>query len=123
MKTGVLEHVNLTVTDPERTAQILCDLFGWTIRWSGPSKMGGRTVHVGGEDSYIAVYRLPDGAAVPAGAFNHVGVVVDDLDAVEARVKRAGLEPYSHADYEPGRRFYFFDPDGLEYEVISYSDT
>ena len=25
-------------------------------------------------------------------------------------------------DYEPGRRFYFFDPDGIEYEVVSYSE-
>ena len=32
----------------------------------------------------------------------------------------AGLEPFSHGDYEPGRRFYFLDPDGIEYEVISY---
>ena len=34
--------------------------------------------------------------------------------------QRCGLTPFSHGDYEPGRRFYFFDPDGIEYEVISY---
>jgi hypothetical protein len=36
---------------------------------------------------------------------NHIGVEVDDLDATEARVVAAGLKPFSHADYEPGRRF------------------
>ncbi len=51
---------------------------------------------------------------------NHIGVEVDDLDATEARVVAAGLTPFSHADYEPGRRFYFLDPDGIEYEVVSY---
>jgi catechol 2,3-dioxygenase-like lactoylglutathione lyase family enzyme len=51
---------------------------------------------------------------------NHVGIEVDDLDATEARVIAAGLVPFSHGDYEPGRRFYFFDPDGIEYEVVSY---
>jgi len=48
-------------------------------------------------------------------------VQVDDLDAVEARVRRAGLVPFGHDDYDPGRRFYFLDPDGTEYEVVSYS--
>ena len=28
--------------------------------------------------------------------------------------------PFNHGDYDPGRRFYFLDPDGIEYEVISY---
>ena len=32
-----------------------------------------------------------------------------------------GLTPFSHGDYEPGRRFYFLDPDGVEYEVVSYA--
>jgi hypothetical protein len=43
-------------------------------------------------------------------------------NAAEARVIAAGLRPFSHADYEPGRRFYFLDPDGIEYEVVSYSN-
>ena len=47
--------------------------------------------------------------------------MVDDLDAVEAKVVQAGYEPYSHADYEPGRRFYFNDADGVEFEVVAYS--
>jgi catechol 2,3-dioxygenase-like lactoylglutathione lyase family enzyme len=51
---------------------------------------------------------------------NHIGVEVDELDETEARVLAAGLTPFSHGDYEPGRRFYFLDPDGIEYEVVSY---
>jgi glyoxylase I family protein len=47
-------------------------------------------------------------------------VQVDDLDAVEAKVAAAGLKPFGHDDYDPGRRFYFLDPDGIEYEVVSY---
>jgi catechol 2,3-dioxygenase-like lactoylglutathione lyase family enzyme len=118
-----LEHVNLTVRDPERTAFLLEALFGWTERWRGPSQMGGWTIHVGSETDYVALY-THEGAAsgFPKGRpFNHLGVAVDDLDAVEARVVAAGLTPFNHADYEPGRRFYFFDPDGIEYEVVSYA--
>ena len=45
---------------------------------------------------------------------------VDDLNAAEVAVIAEGLEPHSHASYEPGRRFYFHDRDGIEYEVVSY---
>ena len=63
------------------------------------------------------------GARYLKGApLNHVGVQVDDLDTIEMRVKAVGLVPFSHGDYEPGRRFYFLDPDGIEYEVVSYSE-
>ena len=52
---------------------------------------------------------------------NHVGIQVEDLDAVEERVVAAGLVPFSHGDYEPGRRFYFMDWDGIEFEIVSYA--
>lgn len=121
-----LEHVNISVTDPRATAAILSDLFGWHTRWEGPAKDDGFTVHVGDDHGYLALY-APAGGQNPVGdtyhltgGLNHVGIVVDDLDAVEARVKAHGYVPNSHADYEPGRRFYFDGPDGIEYEVVSY---
>ncbi len=126
MNTGRIEHVNITVTDPQRSAQLMEDLFGWKIRWEGPSMLGGHTIHVGSEDDYLALYTNEDvQAADPKFAkskpLNHVGVVVDDLDAVEEQVVAAGLTPFSHGDYEPGRRFYFFDWNGIEFEVVSYA--
>ena len=124
---GKLEHINISVSNPEKTAALLQALFDWKIRWQGPSIMGGYTVHVGTEDEYIALYgdqeagpRLTDSDRV-AGGFNHIGVVVEDLDQIEQRVNSAGLTIHSHQDYEPGRRFYFNDEDGVEYEVVSYS--
>jgi catechol 2,3-dioxygenase-like lactoylglutathione lyase family enzyme len=121
-----LEHVNVTVTDPKATAELYCRLFGWEIRWSGPAIHDGETYHVGGKDSYVAVYSLGGADArgntyATPGGLNHIGVVVDDLDAVEQKVIAAGLEPRNHADYDPGRRFYFEDPDGVEIEVVSYA--
>lgn len=32
-----------------------------------------------------------------------------------------GFAPHKHQDYEPGKRFYFNGPDGVEYEVVSYA--
>lgn len=126
MQAGFLEHVNITVSDPERTAAMLQDLFGWKERWRGAAKDGGESIHVGVENSYLAIYTRSgvDPGGVDAGAvvggLNHVGVVVADLDAVEKRVAAAGFKPHSHADYEPGRRFYFDDADGIEFEVVAY---
>ena len=122
-----LEHINLTVRDPKRTAALLVELFDWRVRWEGESIHNGYTLHVGGQNSYLAIYGRDekfDGELRTydlVGGLNHVGIVVDDLEGVEKRVKAAGFSPHSHADYEPGRRFYFKDSDGLEFEVIDYS--
>lgn len=119
---AVLEHVNVTVRDPRATAETLAALFGWRVRWEGAAKDDGFTVHVGSDASYLALYRPAPGNPPPIGPdrLNHIAVTVDDLDAVEKRVKARGYEPFSHADYEPGRRFYFLDENGLEFEVVQY---
>ena len=125
MSTPRIEHVNVTVSNPERAARLMEQLFDWQVRWKGPARDGGRTIHIGSKEHYIALYT---GRGVAYGAddfakgqpLNHIGVEVDDLDAVEAQVSAAGLKTFGHDDYDPGRRFYFLDPDGIEYEVVSY---
>ena len=122
MANGWLEHVNLTVSDPDRSSKLLQDLCGWHERWRGASQMGGRTIHVGSERDYIALYtnNQPVGPFAKGAPLNHVALVVDDLAEAERTVIAAGLEPFGHGDYEPGRRFYFFDWDHIEFEIVSY---
>lgn len=125
-KPARLEHINLTVSDPELTAAMLVDLFGWHVRWAGGSIHDGRTVHVGTEDDYLALYTMPQSTSASLNSYrqvaglNHIALVVDDLDAVEQAVLNAGFTPTNHGDYEPGRRFYFVDHDLVEYEIVSY---
>ena len=91
----------------------------------------GRTVHVGehvGEKgSYVALFSfgnpgesLSESYRTKAG-LNHIAVVVEDLEATGQRVKSAGYVTENHADYEPGRRFYFTGQNGIEIEVVAYS--
>lgn len=126
MSNATLEHVNVTVSDPLKTADRLCRLFGWHIRWQGDAIHGGSSIHVGSDDNYMAVYThaAPINSNVDSyvtrGGLNHIGIVVDDLDAVEDKVLAAGYKTHSHANYEPGRRFYFRDDDEIEFEVVSY---
>ena len=103
-----LEHINFTVSDAKSTATRLCKIFGWKIRWSGPSIHEGYSVHVGGKDNYLALYTPKSFAKnmrnnyAELNDLNHVGIVVDDLDAAERKVIKAGYIPNSHQDYEPG---------------------
>jgi catechol 2,3-dioxygenase-like lactoylglutathione lyase family enzyme len=120
-----IEHVNVTVRDPARAARLMEALFGWHVRWQGAARDGGHTIHVGSHRHYLALYTGRDAAYsnddfAKGRPLNHIGVEVDDLAAVEAKVVAAGLQPFNHDDYDPGRRFYFLDPDGIEYEVVSY---
>lgn len=126
---GRLEHVNITVQDPDVTAEMMSDLFGWEVRWHGVAIHGGRTVHVGNSQEYVALYTGPgggeqsvsDNSYLQRAGLNHIGVVVEDLEAVEARVLARGYKTFSHADYEPGRRFYFREENGVEIEVVCYA--
>jgi len=121
-----LEHANVTVSNASATAAWMCDLFDWHIRWQGASKDGGTSLHVGTDQQYLALYEPPRAEAsqelreATLGGLNHIAMVVDDIDATEKAVKAAGFTPKSHANYEPGRRFYFFDHDQIEYEIVAY---
>ncbi len=125
----VLEHINFTVRDAQATAEELCSLFDWKVRWHGDGLDGqGTTYHVGSEDTYLAVYAPTEEASASDAdnyttqkGLNHIGLVVPDIDAMERRVKDAGYEPGPQWDYEPGRRFYFFNRDGIEIEIVSYA--
>lgn len=120
-----IEHVNLSVADPAAAAASLQHIFGWEVRWTGAGRRGGDVYHVGTGDHYLALSQADAAQAAPpyprGRPLHHVGVEVEDLDGVEARVTEAGFEPFNHGDYKPGRRFYFLGPDGLEFEVVSYA--
>ena len=124
MPTARLEHVNISVTDADRTADLVAKLTGWHRRWEGPSLDNGRSIHLGDDHAYVAIHTSARvkggfGKSVP---MNHIGIAVDDLDAAETIVANAGLTPFNQGQYDPGpRSFYFFDWDGIEWEIVSYS--
>lgn len=143
MQAASLEHANITVTNPDAIADALCQLFNWHIRWSGPAKDDGYTVHVGSDTAYLALYKpkqlgsnqgslsrvLDDAHTAPpfdhttVAHVNHLGIVVENLGEIEKKVFALGFDTYHHGDYEPGRRFYFMLGEGLEAEVVSYTSN
>ncbi|MEZ5480435.1 MAG: VOC family protein [Thiolinea sp.] len=122
---AILEHLNLSVRKPQEMAQTLCRLFDWQVRWEGEGIHAGYTVHVGGTQHYLALYAPPRFTTKPGVryfsefALNHVGVVVDDLEAVRERVEAAGLVVHNENAIVPGRRIYFMLEE-VEFEVVAY---
>jgi catechol 2,3-dioxygenase-like lactoylglutathione lyase family enzyme len=127
MNMARLEHANITVADAAKTAAWLGRVFGWSIRWEGEAMSGdGYTIHVGSEADYLALYQPKITQAgeksdyFTCGQLNHIGIVVDDLLITENAVLSEGYEPRSHQDYEPGARFYFYDENYIEFEIVCY---
>ncbi len=121
-----IEHLNLTVENPDRLADLFCTLFNWNIRWSGEALADGYTVHVGGKENYLALYTHPQLKSEQAsdyltpGKVNHVGLVVDDLDDMERKVESLNLTPNNHRDYGVCKSFYFMADANLEVELVMY---
>lgn len=119
-----LEHVNMTVTNLDRSVEFYADLLGYKVRWRGTTDSGTPAAHVGDDRQYIAMFQSPADGKAPndykSPGLNHFGLVVDGLDALLEWLKGRGIE-YNLVDhYGPGRRAYFFDPDGIEVELVEY---
>ena len=123
-----LEHANLVVHDVDEAIRFVQTAFpDFVLRHEGKTWAGARWVHLGIDDSYLA---LSEAMAQPAEPWvpysgkpglNHLGWEVDDLNALESRMKEAGFEPNMKADEHPARqRRYFYDPDGNDWEFVRY---
>ena len=122
-----LEHANLFVKDIDATIRFLQTAFPeFRIRFDGMDPRGFRWVHIGTNDTYIALLQStiePEPCTNPVGVpgVNHLAYEVDDVDGLHERLRSAGYKdstfPNQHA-YR--KRVYFLDPDGNEWEFIQY---
>ena len=119
-----LEHVNMTVSELDRSIEFYVELLGLRVRWRGRTDDGAEAAHVGDDRCYLALFQAKEGGPLDVDygrvGLNHFGIVVDDLDSARSRLAEAGVRPHFEPDYDPGRRLYFFDPDGIEVELVQY---
>ena len=122
-----LEHANISVTDAEATTHFIVTAFpDFRVRGEGLDGHGRPWRHVGNDATYVALQTVPTNLErTPYGnntGLNHLGWEVDDVLALEARMRAAGYAPNLQADEHPARhRRYFYDPDGNDWEFVEYT--
>jgi catechol 2,3-dioxygenase-like lactoylglutathione lyase family enzyme len=126
--TARLEHANLCVRDIDGMIRFLRTAFpDFRIRADRTDADGSRWVHIGTNESYLALNAAdvtPDRAREPYGGLpgvNHLGYEVDDADALRERMLAAGYEESTVPNAHPFRkRVYFLDPEGNDWEFVEY---
>jgi lactoylglutathione lyase len=101
-----INHVALEVEDIDCSLAFFGQLFDVRLRGRMP---GGAFVDIG--DQFLA---LMQGRRQGADDARHVGLVVDDKEAVRRQLAAAGVEVL------PGHRLDFLDPDGNRIEIVQY---
>jgi catechol 2,3-dioxygenase-like lactoylglutathione lyase family enzyme len=144
-----VESVGFTVSDLDRSVAFFSDVLGFTVaseeevagedweRLEGVFGMRARIadLRLGDETLELTEYLAPSGREIPADmrgndrAFQHVAIVVSNMDRAyarlrERRVRHASTGPQRLPDWNPNaggiEAFYFRDPDGHFLELIAF---
>ena len=129
-----LEHLNVSLTDLDRATRALQAIVPeWSVRGSGTWDDGAghrfEWRHVGDDFQYLALYATPPGQAYQASgarvAFNHLALVVDDLDAALARLRAIDV-PLDHIGGSTAHRrsaYVMIEPERLQIELVAYDSA
>lgn len=104
-----INHVALEVDDIDAALEFYGRLFGFELR----GRHGSRMAFLDAGDQFLA---LSAPRRQPPDRDRHIGLVVDDRDAVRAALAQAG------AEIVPGRGLDFLDPWGNRVEVVQYDE-
>ncbi|HEV3137516.1 MAG TPA: VOC family protein [Pirellulales bacterium] len=123
-----MEHANICARDIEGMIRFLRTAFpDFRMRGEGRSEDGLRWVHVGTDETYIALNDAsaePDEPWVPyvgRPGVNHLGFEIDDVASMRDRLKSAGYRESTPPNSHPYRkRLYFYDPEGNDWEFVEY---
>ncbi len=130
----------ITVADLDRSVAFYTEVL--FFEKVGTSEAGGATASVrrarlrlGAESIELHEHRAPRGRPIPAGSrsndrwFQHIAIVVNDMDQAFLWLRRHRVVPISAGpqrlpDWNPAaggiRAFYFMDPDGHPLELIQF---
>jgi len=131
MNTSRLEHLNVTLTDLDRATRALQAIVPeWSVRGAGNYDDGDGHLlpwrHVGDDFQYLSLYETPPARVLrAAGAFNHLALVVDDLDAALARLRALDI-PLDHIGGGTAHRrsaYVVIEPERLQIELVAYDSA
>lgn len=106
---------------------VIAGLPEFRIRFDGMDPRGFRWVHIGIDDTYIALTQSTVEPKehwrpyVGIPGVNHLAYEVDDVEALRERMKSAGYRDSTVSNKHAYRkRVYFYDPDGNDWEFVQY---
>jgi catechol 2,3-dioxygenase-like lactoylglutathione lyase family enzyme len=118
----ILEDIQVSVASIEATKRFLELVVPQYIpRGGGLAEGYGEWLHIGTATNYIALNEVK--GAKPIEILRHIGLIIDDVDALMQRLRAAGIEPSdaSALDEHPHRRrVYYYDDNGLDWEFVAY---
>jgi len=122
-----VEHMQLLVSDLAITEKFYTTVFpDWSVRGRGREVGGSKKyawIHVGDQDTYLSFRTSYEGQteeqARAERVSNHMGIVVEDIEAVISRLKHIGSEVIQ-SKHPHRARVYTRDPDGYEIEIVQY---
>src|ERR671939_173159 len=103
-----INHVALEVGDLEEALVWYSRLFDFELR----GRIGDRMAFIDMGDQFIA---LASGRTQPPDEARHFGLVVDDKEAVRAKLQELGVRTF-------GRGLDFHDPWGNQIQVVDYRE-
>ena len=131
MNPSRLEHLNVSLTDLDRATRALQAIVPhWSVRgagvWDDDAGHSHAWRHVGDDFQYLALYESTPGSALqasgPRSAFNHLALVVDDLDAALARLRAVDIA-LDHVGGSTAHRrsaYVVIEPERLQIELVTY---
>jgi catechol 2,3-dioxygenase-like lactoylglutathione lyase family enzyme len=105
-----INHVALEVGDLDEALTWYGRFFEFALR----GRAGGRMAFIDIGDQFIA---LASGRTQPFDAARHLGLVVDDKEAVRERLREEGIP------VQPAGSLDFTDPWGNHVQVVAYQDV
>jgi catechol 2,3-dioxygenase-like lactoylglutathione lyase family enzyme len=107
-KAATVNHISYQVADYAKTRDFYADLLGMKV-----SDDDGRQAYLAFGDTFLLPRNARNGGATPR--VDHIAYTIDNWDkgAVEAELKRRGLQPRPDTD----NSFHVKDPDGFDLQI------
>ena len=124
-----IEHVNITVPGIDAAVSFLNIVApDFEIRKDGKPLNDKRWMHIGNNEFYFALQEAHVDATPKKAnqtyinyGFNHIGLVVHNIDDIEKQLNEAGYQKGMDTPIEKFRkRIYYYDNAGFEWELVEY---
>lgn len=125
-----IEHVNITVPNIDAAVSFLKIIApDFKIKKDAKPLNDKRWMHIGNNDFYFALQESHVGTHPKKQhqtyvnyGFNHIGLVVNNIDDIEKKLIKAGYHKGIDTPKETFRkRIYYYDNAGFEWELVEYS--